>query len=764
MEAILSLVGGFSSIAAGYWAYSLSQNDDKNVDILSKTIFIDCFDDLVKLGPPWPVLVAIRGQVDSHRPKLCEISEDKAVIHKLTEDIVYCRQNFADAKTDKRDPDISSSIWSPNFMNKQERIIKRQSFIQCEWFLKDSLTQNTSVRSNMESEPQSKFPLAVTVKVENAVEAVDLDRCLVNSTIFIPEDHGNLSSAVRALTSSITHDLVRLGVEKQESYLPVGAHVTVIGELHRTSNNVIPSPSQSDSSHCGHVSDIKDTAHMKNVSNFHKMNSNNNNNYNNNDDDEANSFQDPRSIDITSINSPSSNSPSSNNDHAINEISNNGSNDMANSITNDITRYLTQTAMDALSSDPSAFNPWRNLLLRIQGLGTAKARGIDKPVFETPPENLHDSHADAKDPFAVRGVEGEGGKAMGEAEGRKGQGRMEAECPGLRQLVGSGVRERVDSLRGHTATGGVTVTGTAMESPMTPSTAMEGSTTSSLVPGVDVATKEEREEEERDEEERDEEEREEEEKKEEENKEEHAKSGEEKILSEIEAAEANNAPSFSSSSSEEEENKGAAAAIAASEKGGRLGARIDDDDGDGTIKGGDIVIGRMAITRDSLQTGVADSETPEPPIVLGGRGEDPSLDKTTVPSQIPSPTLLPASVATRPTSHPPSQPLNNETLKARGSAAAAAAAAGLDQAKVRLASAASAAVASASARTSATLTRVSETTNWIQGGIQNVIQGGVERFNLGSFSPSNTSSSSSSLDSSSSSSPSASSSSSSSSS
>jgi len=146
--------------------------------------------DLSSLAQLLPMLVAIRGRVNSYYAKKCELSEKHAVIHELLEEEIWRKQR-AEGRTT------------------YEPFETRKVFEECEWFVEDGS--------------------GLRVKVENALQAGHLRSAMEMKTEFVAEDLTQKS--IGRVLMEKAWQMTKTGMRKTERYLPVGTVVTCVGEL-----------------------------------------------------------------------------------------------------------------------------------------------------------------------------------------------------------------------------------------------------------------------------------------------------------------------------------------------------------------------------------------------------------------------------------------------------------------------------------------------------------------------------------------------------
>ncbi|KAJ9527522.1 hypothetical protein QJQ45_025746, partial [Haematococcus lacustris] len=151
-----------------------------------------------------PALVSIRGRVNSHASKKCELCDKAAVIHEVVEEEVWRKQR-AEGRT----------VYEP--------FETRKVFEEAEWFLEDGS--------------------GVRVKVENALQADRLRSAMEVKSEFVAEDLSQ--KTLGKVLMEKAWQMTKAGVRKTERYLPVGAVITCVGEL---APNTICGPQGADSS------------------------------------------------------------------------------------------------------------------------------------------------------------------------------------------------------------------------------------------------------------------------------------------------------------------------------------------------------------------------------------------------------------------------------------------------------------------------------------------------------------------------------------
>ncbi|KAF5842535.1 hypothetical protein DUNSADRAFT_6779 [Dunaliella salina] len=189
LRSYLSLPG-IAALGAGCILYTYSTCVTRRAQELSMAEPISQLADLSKVAQLLPMLVAIRGRVNSYYAKKCELSEKHAVIHELLEEEIWRKQR-AEGRT----------IYEP--------FETRKVFEECEWFVEDGS--------------------GLRVKVENALQAGHLRSAMEMKTEFAAEDLTQKS--IGRVLMEKAWQMTKTGMRKTERYLPVGTVVTCVGEL-----------------------------------------------------------------------------------------------------------------------------------------------------------------------------------------------------------------------------------------------------------------------------------------------------------------------------------------------------------------------------------------------------------------------------------------------------------------------------------------------------------------------------------------------------
>ncbi|GAX82232.1 hypothetical protein CEUSTIGMA_g9660.t1 [Chlamydomonas eustigma] len=184
-------LGGLTSLSIGGILYILSLVEDSRALQIRDIVCYEHLGDVLKLKGLLPLLVAIRGRVYSTHAKKCELSDKHAVVHEIVEEEIW-------RKTRENGRVVNEPLE-----------IKRSSE-RSEWFLEDGISP-------------------VRVKVDNVLQAERLGSVLQVTQVFVPEDH--TKNTIARMIIDKTWQMSKLGVRKTERYLPLGAVVTVIGQL-----------------------------------------------------------------------------------------------------------------------------------------------------------------------------------------------------------------------------------------------------------------------------------------------------------------------------------------------------------------------------------------------------------------------------------------------------------------------------------------------------------------------------------------------------
>eukprot|EP00798_Chlamydomonas_sp_ICE-L_P008318 gene8318-1593_t len=185
-------VGGVASVGISFIFTLLSKHQGSKARQLEGAFPVEKLDELSKLSTMMPVLVAVRGLVESDAPKQCELCDKKAVIHEIIEEEIW-----------RKERENGRTVHEPFEIRKVVEL--------CEWFLDDGTSR---------------------LRVENGQAAERLQSAMEVKQIFEPEDHSKSGSLVRLMIDK-AWKMTKQGVRKTEHFLPVGATVTAVGEVSR---------------------------------------------------------------------------------------------------------------------------------------------------------------------------------------------------------------------------------------------------------------------------------------------------------------------------------------------------------------------------------------------------------------------------------------------------------------------------------------------------------------------------------------------------
>lgn len=191
---------GVISLGAGGILQLVSRHLSLRAAFLDQATSVDNLADVSKLDALLPLLVAVRGIVQSHDAKPCELSDKLAVLREMVEEEIY-----------RKERDSGRVV--------QEPFEVRRVLEQADWFLTD-----------MVRHPGGGGPSGLPV--EGSHDAAGLRDCLVTTQVFVPEE-ATRTTMMKAVLDRAIKNMIKYGVRRTEKFLPVGSVVTVVGELYR---------------------------------------------------------------------------------------------------------------------------------------------------------------------------------------------------------------------------------------------------------------------------------------------------------------------------------------------------------------------------------------------------------------------------------------------------------------------------------------------------------------------------------------------------
>ncbi|GBF94919.1 hypothetical protein Rsub_08162 [Raphidocelis subcapitata] len=181
---------GIACSAIGALFYAISRSQDAQAQHISSARALGRLDEALSLEHVLPLLVALRGRADAASPKQCELSDARAVVHELVEEDILVTRSAA-----------GHAVRNP--------FETRRELTTTDWFLEDGSGQRVRVES------------ARTARVRH--DALEMRQDYRERA-----DGPALQSIAQFFTGNRTQ-----GYKRKESYIPVGAILTVVGELSR---------------------------------------------------------------------------------------------------------------------------------------------------------------------------------------------------------------------------------------------------------------------------------------------------------------------------------------------------------------------------------------------------------------------------------------------------------------------------------------------------------------------------------------------------
>ncbi|WIA21940.1 hypothetical protein OEZ85_004306 [Tetradesmus obliquus] len=191
----LSIPGALCVVAGG-WLYLAAQHCSEEARRVSQAYVLDSLSDARKLERLLPMLVALRGRVDSPDPKQCELSERKCVIHEVHEEDIML-------------------VKGPTGAPERKPFDTRHECTEREWFVADDSGTQIKVVRGREASPSELSSVLEQQQEYN-------------------ERRDGPHSTMQTVSQIITGGRYQ-GHKKTEKFLPVGAIITVVGELARNS-------------------------------------------------------------------------------------------------------------------------------------------------------------------------------------------------------------------------------------------------------------------------------------------------------------------------------------------------------------------------------------------------------------------------------------------------------------------------------------------------------------------------------------------------
>lgn len=195
LAAYLSVPGTLCLVAGG-WLWLAAGHCSDEARRVSQAYVLDALADARKLEHMLPMLVALRGRVESPDPKPCELSERKAVIHEIHEEDIML-------------------VKGPTGAPERKPFDTRHETTEREWFVADDSRTDVKVVRGREASPSE---LSTVLEVSQEYD----------------EQRDMKHTAMQTVSQIITGGRYQ-GHKRTEKFLPVGAIVTVVGELARNS-------------------------------------------------------------------------------------------------------------------------------------------------------------------------------------------------------------------------------------------------------------------------------------------------------------------------------------------------------------------------------------------------------------------------------------------------------------------------------------------------------------------------------------------------
>ncbi|KAF6256476.1 hypothetical protein COO60DRAFT_1529374 [Scenedesmus sp. NREL 46B-D3] len=195
LHSYLSIPGALCVVAGG-WLYLAGQLCNEEARRVSQAYVLDSLSDARKLETLLPMLVALRGRVDSPDPKQCELSDRKCVIHEVREEDIML-------------------VKGPTGAPERKPFDTRHECSEREWFVADDSGCQVKVVRGREANPSE---LAAVLESQQEYN----DR---------RDGRQSTLQTVGQIITGGRHE----GHRKTEKFLPVGAVITVVGELARNS-------------------------------------------------------------------------------------------------------------------------------------------------------------------------------------------------------------------------------------------------------------------------------------------------------------------------------------------------------------------------------------------------------------------------------------------------------------------------------------------------------------------------------------------------
>ncbi|KAF8057281.1 SP1 [Scenedesmus sp. PABB004] len=193
LNAYLSVPGALCCVAGG-WLWLAAAHCNEEARRVAQAYVLDALSDARKLDKLLPMLVALRGRVESGDPKKCELSDRRCVIHEVHEEDILL-------------------VKGPSGAPERKPFDTRHETTEREWHLEDDSRTAIKVMRGREA---SQGELASVLEVAQEYH----------------ERREGHQSAMQTVSQIITGGRYQ-GHKRTEKFLPVGAVVTVVGELAR---------------------------------------------------------------------------------------------------------------------------------------------------------------------------------------------------------------------------------------------------------------------------------------------------------------------------------------------------------------------------------------------------------------------------------------------------------------------------------------------------------------------------------------------------
>ncbi|KAI8462445.1 MAG: hypothetical protein J3K34DRAFT_527742 [Monoraphidium minutum] len=222
-------IGGVICSAVGALFYVLSRQEDGHAKFLASARILERLDEALHLEGALPALVALRGRADSTNPKPCELSDAKAVFHELIEEDILITRSAAGHAVRNPFETRREAFTADWFLDDGSGPRVRVEGSRGAAWRPDAVETRQDYREKPEGLPQSIAQFFTEVGGGERAWRPD---ALETRQDYREKPEGLPQSIAQFFTGHKTQ-----GYKRKESFVPVGAILTVVGELAR---NALP--------------------------------------------------------------------------------------------------------------------------------------------------------------------------------------------------------------------------------------------------------------------------------------------------------------------------------------------------------------------------------------------------------------------------------------------------------------------------------------------------------------------------------------------